>query len=242
MSITAEQYQQFVDDGWFGRMPRRADDSDLRNLFIMGMGIGGEAGEVQELLKKSVRDGKLDLNDLKLELGDVLYYLSRIASWHGMTLTEVMEANVVKLEERQAKGRTGAGKRPALATPGEPRGTYLAHITANQAQNLLEYFSGEPTTYVLIRCKEGDIAPDDDGEKMPGGLYVYDLNCPEEGVIYLGDEDEEFRPVDQTQLKLEALDQALQHAVGSILSQYACDKIKAHAAELLALESEKANA
>jgi len=108
--MTAKQYQSFVDDGWFGRMPRPTADSDLRNLFIMTVGLGGEAGEVLEVLKKSVRDGKLDLNDLKLELGDVLYYLARIASWHGMTLEEVMVANVAKLEARGAKGRNGAGK------------------------------------------------------------------------------------------------------------------------------------
>lgn len=78
----------------------------------------------------------------------------------------------------------------------EPNGSYLAHITANQAQNLLDYFGGESTTYVLIRCKEDEVATDDDGTPMPAGLYVYDANCPEEGVIYLGDEDEDAKPTD----------------------------------------------
>lgn len=78
----------------------------------------------------------------------------------------------------------------------EPQRHYLAHITANQAQNLLDYFGGSPTTYVLIRCSAGECAPDDDGKPAPAGLYVYCADCPEEGVIYLGEEDEESTPTD----------------------------------------------
>jgi len=86
--------------------------------------------------------------------------------------------------------------RHKLAHPDQPvpRTTYLAHITANQAQNLLDYFGGEATTYVLTRCEEGMFA--EDGSPSPAGLYIYDLNCPEEGVIYLGDEDEDSKPRD----------------------------------------------
>jgi len=70
----------------------------------------------------------------------------------------------------------------------------LAIFTANQAQMLLDSFGGSPATYALIDCKAGECAPLDDGSPSPAGLYVYDLNCPEEGVIYLGDEDEDSEP------------------------------------------------
>lgn len=96
-------YQLWVDQAWNGR---RADDGNaLRHLFIMSVGLGGEAGEVQELLKKHVRDGVLDKRKLLLELGDVAYYLTRIASWFGMSLRQVLEANQAKITERQARGK-----------------------------------------------------------------------------------------------------------------------------------------
>jgi len=93
-------------------------------------------------------------------------------------------------------------KMTASADPREPRGTYLAHITANQAQNLLDYFGGGSTTYVLLRCEKGDCA-NEDGTPAPAGLYVYDANCPEEGVTYLGDEDEDSEPRDDSEVAID---------------------------------------
>nr|WP_256489658.1 MazG nucleotide pyrophosphohydrolase domain-containing protein [Dyella lutea] len=69
----------------------------------MSVGLGGEAGEVQELLKKHVRDGREIHDDLLLELGDVLHYLTRIAAQFGMTLEQIMLANREKIERRHAK-------------------------------------------------------------------------------------------------------------------------------------------
>jgi NTP pyrophosphatase (non-canonical NTP hydrolase) len=108
-TMTPVSYQKFVDENWSrnDKIPRKGTAKrtyyDLRQLYIMSTGIGGEAGEVQELLKKSVRDGVLDPRKLKLELGDVLHYVTKIASQHGMSLQEVMDANVVKLNARRKR-------------------------------------------------------------------------------------------------------------------------------------------
>lgn len=103
-------YETFVDGQWERRrlpeveaMPE--DMQRLRNLYIMTCGIGGEAGEVQELLKKHVRDGVLDTNKLIKELGDVLYYLTRIASFFGSNLRTVMATNKAKLLDRNINGK-----------------------------------------------------------------------------------------------------------------------------------------
>lgn len=45
-------FEQFVRDGSF------RTKGDIENLFIMTVGLAGEAGEVCELLKKYVRDDK----------------------------------------------------------------------------------------------------------------------------------------------------------------------------------------
>lgn len=70
--------------------------------------LNGEAGEVAEWHKKyNLRGnptGKYSLDDLKGELGDVLFYLTRLANLHDWTLSEVMEQNKRKLDERKGKG------------------------------------------------------------------------------------------------------------------------------------------
>lgn len=110
--MTAESYQQWVEQNWNRRGYDR-EPNELRELFIMSVGIGGEAGEVQELLKKHVRDGREIRDDLRLELGDVLHYLTRIAAQFGMTLGEIMLANREKIERRHAKRE--AARRAELA-------------------------------------------------------------------------------------------------------------------------------
>lgn len=97
--INMTEYAQFVDNVWMSD-----GELALRDHFIMTAGLAGETGEVQELLKKWVRDGNLDKNQLKKELGDVLYYLVRIATAHGIDPQEVMSFNVTKLADRWSRG------------------------------------------------------------------------------------------------------------------------------------------
>ncbi len=69
------------------------------------MKLAGEAGEVTELYAKHLYHGKvLDVEKLKLELGDVLWYLADIARRHNIPLSEVAAANVDKIEKRYPTG------------------------------------------------------------------------------------------------------------------------------------------
>jgi NTP pyrophosphatase (non-canonical NTP hydrolase) len=70
------------------------------------LGLTGEAGEVAEKVKKLYRDGtSLGGGDaLVKELGDVLWYLTRIAEKCGYTLQDVIEKNVAKLSDRNRRG------------------------------------------------------------------------------------------------------------------------------------------
>lgn len=75
-----------------------------RDITIMSLGLPGETGEVVELLKKRVRDGVLDLKNLKKELGDVLYYWVMLCVTFGFKPSEVIEANQEKLNSRFERG------------------------------------------------------------------------------------------------------------------------------------------
>lgn len=75
-------------------------------ISYLTLGLNGEAGEVAEIIKKRIRarriSGKEDM--ICNELGDVLWYLARIASYFGLTLDEVARANLAKLAQRQKDG------------------------------------------------------------------------------------------------------------------------------------------
>lgn len=73
-----------------------------RTLFIVTTGLAGETGEVIEHVKKLVRDGKLDREKLKLELGDQHHYWTKLVQLFGFTVAEVEQANVTKLRVRDA--------------------------------------------------------------------------------------------------------------------------------------------
>lgn len=85
------------------------DPQDITNwcyqLSGFGLGIAGEAGEVADILKKTLHHGhQMNREAMKKELGDVLWYLQAIADRYGLTLSEVAEANVQKLLERYPEG------------------------------------------------------------------------------------------------------------------------------------------
>ena len=68
------------------------------------LGLCCEAGEVAEKIKKHMRDGKT-LVGVGLELGDVLWYISALADDLGVTLEEVAQANVDKLQSRMSRNK-----------------------------------------------------------------------------------------------------------------------------------------
>ena len=69
------------------------------------LGLCGEAGEVAEKIKKSLRDGTLDLENLKAEIGDVLWYVAALSGSFGFSLDEIAEKNLDKLRSRLSRGK-----------------------------------------------------------------------------------------------------------------------------------------
>lgn len=79
-------------------------------LMIACLGLTGEAGEVADLIKKEFeQDRPAGRDALVKELGDVLWYLARIAHLQGITLQEVANANLTKLKARYPGGFVPGG-------------------------------------------------------------------------------------------------------------------------------------
>lgn len=71
-------------------------------------GLISEVGEFAGKIKKEIRDGtELDRNELKAELGDILWYISALATDLNFTLDDIAKSNVAKLLDRQARNRLG---------------------------------------------------------------------------------------------------------------------------------------
>lgn len=69
------------------------------------MGLAGETGELVDALKKLLFHGhKVEQERVRNELGDVLWYVARIAADFGLTLSEVADANIAKLRARYPEG------------------------------------------------------------------------------------------------------------------------------------------
>ena len=72
------------------------------------LGLCGEAGEVADKVKKVIRDrgGSFSpevIEALKLELGDVLWYVAQLATELGLDLDAIASANLEKLASRAAR-------------------------------------------------------------------------------------------------------------------------------------------
>lgn len=73
------------------------------------LGLVGEAGEISNKVKKIFRDDKGTLTDsrkeeIKNELGDILWYVAEVSTCLGLELDDVAEANIKKLASRLERG------------------------------------------------------------------------------------------------------------------------------------------
>lgn len=80
------------------------------NYVYPALGLGDEAGEVLGKIKKIFRDknGILDnetREEIKKELGDVLWYLTQLSTELELSLDEIAEANIEKLYSRLERGK-----------------------------------------------------------------------------------------------------------------------------------------
>lgn len=84
--------------------------TSVESLFVVTVAMVGEVGEYANKIKKASFKETLDnpfvVDDLKSELGDVLWYLTELCHQHGLSLDDVAMCNAKKVTERKNKGLT----------------------------------------------------------------------------------------------------------------------------------------
>ena len=82
---------------------------DISNNFVYPtLGLVGEAGEIANKIKKVLRDKNGCINEdtkttIKEELGDVLWYVSQLATELELNLESVAQHNIEKLLSRKVR-------------------------------------------------------------------------------------------------------------------------------------------
>ncbi len=114
MDMTFKDYQKIAITTEL--MERNAQLNAADPAFVAKLlGLVGEAGEVAEKFKKIIRDhGGIvtneDKQEIAKELGDVLWYVSALSDYLGISLEEVASLNLKKVLGRKARGKShGSG-------------------------------------------------------------------------------------------------------------------------------------
>ena len=75
--------------------------SQRDNVIHAALGIGGEAGEILDHVKKAAFNNRaLDNKHLIAEISDVMWYLNLLVASLGTTWGHVLSVNIAKLEAR----------------------------------------------------------------------------------------------------------------------------------------------
>src|SRR5690606_14537405 len=107
-TVNLNEYQDLTDET---AIYPEAGEGSITALAYVGLGLG-EVGELQGKIKKILRDDNGVLTpsrrkELIDELGDVLWYVARLARELDVSLNSVANGNAVKLASRRDRGVLG---------------------------------------------------------------------------------------------------------------------------------------
>ena len=95
-------------DAFIYRLQELGGDLAIQRLLTAAVGISAEGGEFMEIVKKMIFQGKPasedNLEHLKIELGDVLWYVAQACMALNISFEEVADKNIKKLEKRYPEG------------------------------------------------------------------------------------------------------------------------------------------
>ena len=150
------------------RVPARDDGA---SLIVPMLGLAGETGQLLSEYKKHLRDGeahRLFKERVSEELGDLLWYVSNVASKFGLSLSGIAAANLVKVKRRWASERT----EPLIFDAELPEGEQLPRRLEVELINVNE--NARQHTQILV---EGKVVGDEltDNAYDPDGYRYHDV-------------------------------------------------------------------
>ena len=118
MTSNFDQYTRFVNtvtsipskdsDAFIYRLQELGADVAIQRLLTASVGISAESGEFMEIVKKMIFQGKPcnedNLEHLKIELGDIMWYVAQACMALEVDMDEVLDTNIKKLEKRYPDG------------------------------------------------------------------------------------------------------------------------------------------
>ena len=95
-------------DAFIYRLQELGGDVAIQRLLTASVGISAESGEFMEIVKKMIFQGKPcnedNLEHLKIELGDIMWYVAQACMALEVDMNEVLDTNIKKLEKRYPEG------------------------------------------------------------------------------------------------------------------------------------------
>lgn len=89
----------------FSSEQNNKESVDIGGIFNACLGLSGEVGEFNDMIKKWVfHEKELDMEHAKKEAGDILWYVVMLCESFGWNMDEIMQMNVDKLKARYPEG------------------------------------------------------------------------------------------------------------------------------------------
>lgn len=93
--MTIDEYAQ-----WAASTPNPDGASRAERLAYIGLGLAGEAGEVADTIRRSMRDGSLEEERLIYELGDLVYHWACLCSEMRQSPSALLARSRQQIEAR----------------------------------------------------------------------------------------------------------------------------------------------
>ena len=104
--VTSDESKNHV--AFINRLRDLEETSDMHRLLTAAVGMSAEGGEFMEIVKKMIFQGKPYNDDnvthLKIELGDILWYVAQACMALDISLDEITDMNIEKLSKRFPEG------------------------------------------------------------------------------------------------------------------------------------------
>ena len=104
--VTSDESKNHV--AFINRIRDLEETSEMHRLLTAAVGMSAEGGEFLEIVKKMIFQGKPyteeNIRHLKIELGDVLWYVAQACMALDISLDEITDMNIDKLSKRFPDG------------------------------------------------------------------------------------------------------------------------------------------